>query len=227
MLSGSIGVGKSVQDDKEESCMAEMVLIRHGASTWNLEGRIQGQSDCPLSEAGLKQAVDLAAYLADESFDVLITSDLKRAIDTARPIASTLGLRVQVDKRLRERGLGELEGTYLDCGDLGLSWFDSNNPRYPVSNGESVEEFLARVVEVLEELGSRHSGKRFAVVTHGGVLGCALMHTFGLAPAGPSRFAIGNGNISRFLVRDQKWVLYTWGEVPPHWRHGRGRTRSR
>lgn len=210
-------MGRSTDDKLEELRVTELVLVRHAESTWNSEGRIQGASDCPLSEAGLDQASALATHLADERFDVLVSSDLTRAIDTARAIASRLGLPLEIDKRFRERGLGSLEGTYLERDDEDpCVRFDSDNPRYPVTDGESVHDFFARAVQALEGLASRHVGKRILVVTHGGVLGCALKHTLRMPRIAPSRAIMGNGCLSRFIIRDRAWILRTWGEVPQH-----------
>src|SRR5687767_9897807 len=90
-----------------------LCLVRHGESAWNLEGRVQGQQDPPLSELGLRQAEAVARDLAAERWHALYSSDLSRATQTAAAIARHTGLPVTLDPDLRERGQGALEGLLL------------------------------------------------------------------------------------------------------------------
>lgn len=91
-----------------------VVLLRHGRTAWNAERRFQGQADPPLDEVGRAQAFEVAALVAALSPDVLVTSDLQRARQTATPIAECTGLPVTTDARLRERSLGHWEGLTRD-----------------------------------------------------------------------------------------------------------------
>ena len=84
--------------------------MRHGQTEWNLTGRIQGFSDIGLDETGRAQAAAAAPALAEYEPARIIASDLRRAVDTARPIAERTGLEIELDKRLRERGYGPWEG---------------------------------------------------------------------------------------------------------------------
>ena len=86
------------------------ILVRHGETTWNLEGRRQGQSDSPLTAIGLAQARAIADRLADERVDALYSSDLTRALHTAAQIAVACNLPVLPDARLREKSFGVIEG---------------------------------------------------------------------------------------------------------------------
>src|SRR5215217_8566820 len=88
----------------------ELILLRHGETEWNALGLLQGHRDSPLSAEGLRQADALAARLATVSFSALYSSDLGRALQTAGRIAARTGHQVHADARLRERGLGVLEG---------------------------------------------------------------------------------------------------------------------
>src|SRR5688500_8103196 len=91
------------------------IVVRHGETQYNVEQRIQGQGDSPLTEAGRAQARAIAERLAREPFDLLVASDLGRAMDTARAIAERCGHKVVPDARLRERGFGVGEGlTYAE-----------------------------------------------------------------------------------------------------------------
>ena len=91
-----------------------VLLWRHGRTTWNVEHRFQGQADPPLDDVGQAQAADAALLLAAFSPVAIVSSDLRRATDTARPLAELLGLPVALDRRLRERSLGRWEGLTRD-----------------------------------------------------------------------------------------------------------------
>ena len=94
--------------------MTRFIAIRHGETKWNVEARIQGQGDSPLTAAGISQAEAIAQRLAGEKFDVLVASDLGRAAETARRIALRCGMELATDARLRERNFGLGEGLTYD-----------------------------------------------------------------------------------------------------------------
>lgn len=91
-----------------------VVLLRHGRTAWNAQGRFQGQADPPLDDLGRIQAYEVSALVAALRPDVLITSDAQRAAQTAAPIAAACGLVAIAEPRLRERGLGHWEGLTRD-----------------------------------------------------------------------------------------------------------------
>ena len=128
-------------------------LVRHGESTWNRERRLQGQTmDVPLTPLGRVQAVEAAAQLP--AGVRLISSDQLRALDTAQIIADHLGGKVEVDARLREQGLGELEGKHYD--DLAA---EPTPPGQHITEvrwggGESVQDVHARVTAFLADLAT-------------------------------------------------------------------------
>src|SRR5690349_16626448 len=91
------------------------IVVRHGETEWNVEQRIQGAGNSPLTARGLAQADAIGERLARESFDVLVSSDLGRALQTAGRIAARTGHAVVPDARLRERNFGIGEGlTYAE-----------------------------------------------------------------------------------------------------------------
>jgi len=87
-----------------------LLLVRHGETNWNAERRWQGHADVPLNDRGRKQARTLAEQLAGERIDVIYTSDLSRARDTADAVGARLGVEVVVDPDLREIDAGAIEG---------------------------------------------------------------------------------------------------------------------
>lgn len=87
-----------------------IVLLRHGRTEWNASRRYQGQEDPPLDEVGQAQAIEAAALVAAMRPNLLVTSDLQRAYQTAEKLASLTGLQLRTDPRLRERHLGHWQG---------------------------------------------------------------------------------------------------------------------
>ena len=137
-------------------------LVRHGETDWNAEGRFQGWTDVPLNETGRAQAERLRGLLGPYDFDGVWSSDLIRAIETARIAVG----EPAVDRRLRELDFGDLEGAVWDELDsevrAGLKEFES----FRSPGGESAASFVDRVFEFLDDLGAG----RHVVFAHGGVI---------------------------------------------------------
>lgn len=93
--------------------MSRLIVWRHGNTDWNAEGRVQGQSDVPLNDLGRQQAVTAAELLVRLQPDVIVSSDLSRAADTAAALAALTGLSVRTDPRLRERQFGSWQGLLM------------------------------------------------------------------------------------------------------------------
>jgi broad specificity phosphatase PhoE len=154
--------------------VTRILLVRHGQSVWNADGRWQGQADPPLSDLGGTQAAAAATRLG--SVDAIYASDLVRAHHTAEIIAAGLGTDVAVDPRLRERHAGDWEGrTRAEIDERWPGYLDSG--RRPAGY-ESDESVLARVLEVLHEIADAHDGD-VLVVTHGGVVRTLERHLGG------------------------------------------------
>ena len=164
--------------------MARLLLLRHGQSTWNAEGRWQGWADAPLSPAGQAQARSMAAMLAagGERFSGVVSSDLARSIETAAVVASALDLGdVAVEADLRERDVGDWSGRTTEEIELlwpGAidAWRAGRLERPP--GGEHEPAFRARVVGAVERLAGPE-GDPVLVVTHGGVIRAVERHLKG------------------------------------------------
>jgi probable phosphoglycerate mutase len=162
--------------------MTILCLVRHGQTAWNLEGRWQGHTDISLDETGLQQAQQVALALRDTRFDALYTSDLIRALVTARAIAGLQpGLDMRIDPRLREIGLGQWEGQLLSEIPVlyPLEWAerDRNPLDYFPPGGESVRQVAVRVQAALREICAAHPHDLVLLVSHGlalAVLLCCL-----------------------------------------------------
>lgn len=155
------------------------MLIRHGLPVRReLES---GAADPELSEAGRAQARHLAEYLSSESIDAVYASPLRRAHETAQPLAAVHGREIVIVDDVAEWDRNSTE--YVPIEELKAA----NDPRWHAlvrgewtAHEESPEQFRGRVVDRLESLVSDHSGQRIAVVCHGGVINAYLAHVLGL-----------------------------------------------
>lgn len=148
-----------------------IVLWRHGLTEWNRSDRVQGQLDIGLTETGREQAGSAAARLATVSPDAIVSSDLRRAVDTAGALAALTGLPVETDSRLRERYFGQWQA--LSLSEIAQRWpeecarWRAGDPS-PGCGIESFEDLGKRVAEALRDVADRHVGHTVVVSTHGG-----------------------------------------------------------
>jgi broad specificity phosphatase PhoE len=150
-------------------------LVRHGESTWNTLGLAQGHNDqARLTPHGIRQAWRVVGQLRDRPIRALYASDLHRAIQTAAPLASVLGLPVRRDARLRERCLGVLEGTATAAVPAALTGLAADRVADPDARppgGESLRDFYQRVAGFAADVTTAGPGAgEIAVVAHGGTL---------------------------------------------------------
>lgn len=155
--------------------MTVLCLVRHGESTWNAERRIQGQLDPPLSPLGLAQAERVAERLGRESWDVLYSSDLSRARQTAEAIARRVGLPIITDSELREQGQGKREGLLVEEANRLYP-----DPHAPEVGRETQEALRKRAVAVFEKIRDAHPGRRILVVAHGALMASFLQVALGI-----------------------------------------------
>ncbi|GLB61902.1 histidine phosphatase family protein [Cytobacillus sp. NCCP-133] len=144
--------------------MTKIGLIRHGVTPWNKEGRAQGSSDIPLHEEGLAEAVLLAERLSLEKWDVIYTSNLLRARQTAEAIKEKIShIPVHLDPRIREVGGGLIEGT-TEAERLekwGSGWREMD------LGFEPHESVIGRGMEFMKEISAKHQGENVLVISHG------------------------------------------------------------
>lgn len=175
-------------------------LVRHGESEWNVAGRVQGQSASAgsLTATGRAQAARAAALLAGTRARAIVTSDLRRARDTAVILAETLGLPVQRDPALREQNLGELEGRAFAEGTVQETidelW---RNPERRPPGGESILEMYERIHATLD----RCAGQDLILVTHGGPVRVATTTADPRRGQPVPRVAVGNAAVTSLQPR--------------------------
>jgi broad specificity phosphatase PhoE len=150
--------------------MTTLLLVRHGETDWNADGRLQGQTDRPLSDFGRRQARQLADELADEELEAIYSSNLSRARETAEIVGERLGLPVELDADLREKDWGTWEG---------LTAVERDRVEFV---GESTEAHQERTLRALRRISACHPGNgRVLVVTHGGSMRRVQTATLGWA----------------------------------------------
>ena len=190
----------------------EILLIRHGESQPAYPGSpfpvTDGRADPELAPEGAEQAERVAQRLAGQRIDAIYVTSLRRTVQTAQPLARRLGLVPNVERQLREVGLGDWETSYrqkvAENGRLAQRvWAEG---RWDVIPGaEPAAEFAARVRGAIERMAAAHPGERLAAFTHGGVIGQALALATGSRP-----FAFtgaDNASISRLVLTPDRWIV--------------------
>jgi len=192
-----------------------IVLLRHGRTAWNAERRYQGQEDPPLDEVGQVQAIEAAALVAAMNPDVLISSDLERARQTAQKVSSLSGVPLTVDKRLRERNLGHWQGLTRD----------EVRSRYPEEfadwlagrdvarrGGESRRQVAERALSVVDQLAPVPLA---VLVSHGATSMCLSAALLGL-PQTPSILGpLANCHWTELRNSGDGWTLRAHNAGPP------------
>lgn len=206
-----------------------LVMLRHGQTAYNAGSRMQGQLDTDLSELGREQAVAAAEVLAKRQPLVVVSSDLRRALDTAVCLGERAGLPVLVDARLRETHLGEWQGmTHLEVDAIApgarLAWRE--NSRWAPPGGESrvdvAERSMPLVAELLagqQEWGIDGPDRPVVLVAHGGLIAALTAALLGL-PVDNWPILGGMGNASWVQLSghsapdaapaDVRWRLDVW-----------------
>ena len=144
----------------------KLYVARHGQTDWNVENKVCGSTNRPLTQQGKEQAKALAEKMQDKNIDVIIASPMLRAMQTAGAVSLATGIPVIMDERLREHDYGEFEG------------FDRSKDEYwqqkylfatKFPKGESVLQLAHRVYSLLEDVKKAYGDKTVLLVCHGGV----------------------------------------------------------
>lgn len=176
-----------------------LYCVRHGETTFNSEGRIQGQLDTQLSELGQRQCLAITAAVRDLPIKAVYSSPSRRAYDSAVRLADALNLPVQSDDRLMEINAGIFQGrTWAEIDqqfpEEGRRW-RSHDPDFRIPQGESRRDLMLRAKQVFHAI--RETGfEQVIVVSHGGLLSAAFKALLEI-PAERNPFSLLNGSISR------------------------------
>ena len=197
-----------------------ITAVRHGETAWNAITRLQGQLDIDLNDLGRWQAERAGAALADSALQVVYSSDLCRAHNTAQAIARHSGIAsadIRIHAGLRERSFGRFEGlTYAQVGELhpedALRWKQRDADWAP-PGGESQTVVFARVHAALDAIAAQHPGEHIAIVTHGGVLDVFYRLATGQGISAARTWDLGNCAINRLLWTPQALTLVGWADT--------------
>ncbi len=194
-----------------------LCIVRHGETAWNAEHRVQGQLDVPLNAIGQAQAMAASKVLSQEKFDVIYSSDLARARQTAEPTAGTHSMKVLLEKDLRERHYGIFERlTYAEVKvryPEDYARFEARDPEYAFRTGEALRDFSARSIAVISKIIGKHENQDILVFTHGGVLEMLYRHITGLSLSAERRFGIPNAGLNRIEVSVAGWQVRAWADT--------------
>lgn len=150
--------------------MIKIYIARHGETTWNAEGRIQGWSDPELSPLGYSQSLALLEHLKDRPIKAIYSSPLQRSFLTAEPLANHLGSPIQRLPELKEIGFGILEGKSLHQFDeiLKKEWdrFKDDRFSYRIPEAENYTDVANRLKPFVERVLSQHEGEEILIVGH-------------------------------------------------------------
>lgn len=187
-----------------------LLLVRHGLTLSNVQGRYTGQSDVPLTDVGERQAEAVGQRLATETLDVIVSSDLRRACDTAHAIARYHNLPIQEDPDLREVSLGEWEGlTYREVSTLYREMVKQRreHPSFPAPGGESFLQVRDRVARARTRWQSQYSDATVVWVTHAGVMEVSICLFLGIDLRHRRQFRHSNASITEFELRHDDAIL--------------------
>jgi 2,3-bisphosphoglycerate-dependent phosphoglycerate mutase len=193
--------------------VTNVLLIRHGQSKGNAERRFGGHTATPLSARGRKQAEATARILKAESLTVIYSSDLARAMETAKPLSNLTGLPVNGTTAFRERSVGVMEGlTFEDAAQQHPEQYAALLRRdfeHVLEGGESYRQLFDRARQKLDEIIESHRGGRIAVFSHTGTICILALHLMGALDAPelkPVWISSGNCGIAKFELRSDGFV---------------------
>ena len=135
-----------------------VLMTRHGQTDWNVEKRVQGKADIELNETGIEQAKITSEKLKNEKIDVIISSPLKRAKQTAEIINQTLNCPIIYEDGISERDFGEFEGKQRTDFDFEGFWSYKKNLQY--DKAENIRDFFERIYSTLDGMTEKYKGKK-------------------------------------------------------------------
>ncbi|MGD1067109.1 MAG: histidine phosphatase family protein [Vulcanimicrobiaceae bacterium] len=195
-----------------------LICVRHGRTAWNAERRFQGHSDIPLDDEGRAQARGLAALLREDPIDVAVSSDLSRAVETARIVLGDRAVRLRLDPAWREMQLGDWEGLTWEqilAANPDLVDMKEMTPRtYAARGGESFDDLCVRIAGAVAGVQAQTPPNGTALVaTHAGVLHALLRVLLGEAESKALSVRFVPASLTRFTFEGARWQLDVLNET--------------
>ena len=175
-----------------------LYILRHGQTDWNSIGKLQGREDIDLNEFGRIQALQIAEYFAKESFDVIVSSPLKRAYETAQIIALKTGIPdIHIFEDLTERCWGSASGLLPEERH-------SKFPNGVIPDQEEFEAMRMRGMNALVKIVQEFEGKKIIIVSHGGIIN-SMLYSFSQGDFGSFKTRLANACINKIIISDSIW----------------------
>ena len=151
----------------------KLFVARHGQTVWNAQNKVCGITDVELTEKGIEQAKKLAETVQNYSIDIILSSPLKRAVETSKIVAAKNNIPMQIEELLIEQDYGIYEGV-----DRKNESFLANkrNFAYRYPEGESMMQVAYRIYGLIEKLKKEYKDKNILIISHGGV--CRIIRTY-------------------------------------------------
>lgn len=195
-----------------------LIVVRHGETRYNIQNRITGQSDVPLSPLGERQAELVGAYLAKEKIDLIVSSDLHRARATAHAIARPHNLPIQDDADLREIAMGEWEGHNGEeisarFADSQTQWRATPATYAIPGGGETITQVHTRIARAVERWYAQYPDATVVWTTHGGFIGLLACHLLELDINRRWQFRHDNASITEFWIKPERVIMVHLNET--------------
>lgn len=191
--------------------MTKLYLLRHGQSEWNVLNKVQGQKNTALTEKGIEQAHKAAERLAKEKIDIIYSSDLKRACDTAKIVGKKLNLEVKELCGIREIGFGVWEGLDLDTiqrdHEIHYKCWRTEPHRLKLEGGETLQIVQDRALKDVNKMVEENPGKNILIVSHGTAIKTLILGLLDIDISKYSKITIGNTGLSIIEFREFSPVL--------------------
>ena len=177
--------------------MGHFYFVRHGQTVWNVENKICGATDIPLTEYGHQQAVETGRKIVEEGIqaDEILYSPLIRAADTARHISEITGIPAREEPRLKEQNFGKWESTPRDgeAFKKAKEWFACHH-----GNGESTLHLAQRIYNLLDEIKAQSDEKTYILVAHNGIARVVQSYFTDMANEEYAAFGVKNCEVVRY-----------------------------
>lgn len=191
--------------------MTKLYLIRHGQSEWNILSKVQGQKDANLTNIGREQARKLGKRLIDENIDIIFSSDLSRALETAEIISSMINKPVVESKEIQEINFGPWEGLTLaeiqkKYKEEYLIWMKKPD-KFKLEGTETLDNLKNRVMKYVEKVLIENKDKNIAIVSHNATLKIIILNLLGMGNAFYKNISLNNVSLSIIECRQYNNVL--------------------
>ena len=191
----------------------QVILVRHGETEYNAQGRLQGYSSVPLSTRGRQQAMLVGPRVQPLRPTVLYSSDIRRAHETAVILSEHVGLPVQPCPGLREWNIGNWIDRMAEEFYAHLAAIGAHPATHVPEGGESQEQTQARMVAQMQGWADQHAEATILGVSHGTAIDLFVRHILGLDVRQSPPYRIANASINIFRYQDEQWEIVTLNDI--------------